>query len=88
MDDIKAIGFGGHYLAQKTTRRFARTEVWQPEVFQRGTFSNFADTPLVAQAVQRAEEILENYEPAPLPAGADERIQGVLDEWAAEAVKV
>lgn len=88
MDDIKAIGFGGHYLAQKTTRRFARTEVWQPEVFQRGTFSNFADAPLVAQAVQRAEEILENYEPAPLPAGADERIQGVLDEWAAEAVKV
>jgi len=83
MDDIKAIGTGGHYLSRKSTRTFSRTEIWQPEVFQRGTFNAFVDKPLTEQAVEQAEEILTNYEPAPLPAGAEERIQGVLDEWGA-----
>lgn len=86
MDDIREVGMGGHYLASKNTRRFARTEIWQPEVFQRGSFSNFVDSPLVEQAVQRAEEVLASYEPAPLPAGAEEHIQSVLDEWAASEV--
>ena len=86
MDDIKAIGMGGHYLGRKATRTFARTEIWQPEIFQRGPFVNNADQPIVKQAVEKAEQILATYEPAPLPAGAEERIQGVLDEWAASKV--
>jgi trimethylamine--corrinoid protein Co-methyltransferase len=87
IDDIKAIGIGGHFLNCKSTRRFARTEVWRPQVFQRGTFDDFVDTPLVEQAVGRAEEIIATYEPAPLPAGAEERIQAVLDDWAARELK-
>jgi len=86
MDDIKAIGMGGHYLGRKSTRAFARTEIWQPEVFQRGSFSNYVDQPIVKQAVEKAEQILATYEPAPLPAGAEERIQEVLNEWAASEV--
>lgn len=87
MDDIKAIGAGGHYLGRKSTRAFSRTEIWQPEVFQRGTFSNFVDQPLIKTAVERAEEILASYEPALLPTGAEEHIQSVLDDWAAQEVK-
>jgi trimethylamine---corrinoid protein Co-methyltransferase len=83
MDDIREVGIGGHYLGSKATRRFARTDIWQPEVFQRGPFNNYTETPLVQQAVQRAEEILAGYEPAQLRPGADERIQEVLDDWAA-----
>jgi trimethylamine--corrinoid protein Co-methyltransferase len=86
MDDIRAVGIGGHYLGSKNTRRFSRTEIWQPEVFQRGTFNNYVGKPLVEQALERAEEILAGHEPAPLPAGAEDRIQSVLDEWAASEV--
>ncbi len=87
IDDIKAIGIGGHFLNCKSTRRFARTEVWRPQVFQRGTFDDFVDKPLVERAVERAEEIIAAYEPTPLPAGAEERIQTVLDDWAAREIK-
>lgn len=86
MDDIRSIGLGGHYLGSKNTRRFARTEIWQPEVFQRGTFKSYADKPLVEQALEKAEEILATYKPAPLPDGAEQRIQEILDGWAASEV--
>ena len=86
IEDIKAIGIGGHFLGRKSTRTFARTEIWQPEIFQRGPISSFADQPLVKQAVEKAEEILATYEPAPLPPGADDRIQEILDEWAAAKI--
>ena len=41
IDDITAVGIGGHFLGRKSTRQFARTEVWRPAVFQRGTFEEF-----------------------------------------------
>jgi trimethylamine--corrinoid protein Co-methyltransferase len=83
IDDIKAVGIGGHFLGRKSTRRFARTEVWRPEVFQRGTFEEFSDTPLVEQAVTRAREVLAGYEPAPLDAAADRHIDAVIADYAA-----
>jgi trimethylamine---corrinoid protein Co-methyltransferase len=85
IDDIKAIGIGGHFLNCKSTRRNARSEVWRPAVFQRGTFEDFAGRPLIGQAVERARELIATHEPPPLPRGADQRIQDVLDEWAARA---
>ena len=30
IDDIRAVGIGGHFLGRKSTRRFGRTEVWRP----------------------------------------------------------
>jgi trimethylamine--corrinoid protein Co-methyltransferase len=83
IDDIKAVGIGGHFLGSKSTRRFGRTEVWRPALFQRGTFEEFADAPLVGQAVERANEAIAGYEPAPLPEGADEHIDEIISAFAA-----
>jgi trimethylamine--corrinoid protein Co-methyltransferase len=83
IDDIKAVGIGGHFLGRKSTRSFARSEVWRPEVFQRGTFEEFKDTPLVEQAVERAREVLAGYEPAPLSDDAERHIDAVIAGYAA-----
>jgi len=83
LNDIREVGIGGHFLGARSTRRFARTEVWRPSVFQRGTFDEFKDRPLVEQAVEQAHAVLDAYEPAPLPAGADEHIDEVIKAYAA-----
>ena len=54
MDDILAVGIGGHYLGCRSTRAFSRSEVWRPQVFQRGTFEEFAGRPLAEEAAAPA----------------------------------
>jgi Trimethylamine:corrinoid methyltransferase len=83
IDDIKAIGIGGHFLGRKSTRQFGRTEVFRPAVFQRGTFEEFKGKTLVEQAVERAHEVLAGYEPTPLPDGAEETIDAAIASYAA-----
>lgn len=83
IDDIKAVGIGGYFLGRKSTRRFARTEVWRPEVFQRGTFEELCDKPLLDLAVARAREVVAGYEPAPLADDADRHIDAVSASFAA-----
>ncbi len=83
IDDIKAVGIGGHFLGRRSTRSFARTEVWRPDVFQRGTFEEFCDTPLVDQAVARAREVLAAYEPPPLADDAERHIDAVIADYTA-----
>ena len=58
MDDILEVGIGGHFLGRKSTRAYSRSEVWRPQVFQRGTFEEFAGRPLAEEAAARAREIL------------------------------
>ncbi len=41
MDDILEVGIGGHFLARRSTRAYSRSEVWRPQVFQRGTFEEY-----------------------------------------------
>jgi trimethylamine--corrinoid protein Co-methyltransferase len=83
IEDIKAVGIGGHFLGRKSTRRFGRSEVWRPALFQRGTFEEFRGAPLVEQAVARAHEAIAGYEPPPLPDAADAHIDEVISSYAA-----
>ncbi len=83
LDDIREVGIGGHFLGRRATRSFARTEVWRPAVFQRGTFEEFAGTSLVASAVERARAAIAAYEPPALPDDADRHIDEVIAAYAA-----
>jgi trimethylamine--corrinoid protein Co-methyltransferase len=83
MEDLFAVGIGGHFLGRRSTRRFSRTEVWQPRVFQRGTFAELGARSVVGAAAERAGRLLATHEVAPLPAGAEEHIDGVLAAWQA-----
>ena len=81
MDDIIGVGIGGHYLGRRSTRTFSRTEIWRPASFQRGTFEEFKDKPLVQQAVERAHELLATHEVEPLPDDVQQHIDGVIERW-------
>jgi trimethylamine:corrinoid methyltransferase-like protein len=80
MADIAEVGIGGHFLGRKSTRAFSRTEVWRPQVFQRGG-SEGALAPgrsLIEGAVERARYLLATHEVAPLPPGADAEIDAIV----------
>jgi trimethylamine--corrinoid protein Co-methyltransferase len=78
LDDIVEVGIGGHYLGRHSTRAYARSEVWRPVVFQRGTFEEFKNRTLVADALQRAHGLLATHEVEPLPEDADRHIDAVI----------
>jgi trimethylamine--corrinoid protein Co-methyltransferase len=68
IDDIEAVGPGGHFLTRRSSRERARSgEVWRPSVFQRGSIADFVDRPLIDDALERARELLATHEPTPIP---------------------
>jgi trimethylamine---corrinoid protein Co-methyltransferase len=79
--DIMDVGIGGHYLGRRSTRAFARTEVWRPHVFQRGTFAELEGRSVVQAAEERARRLLATHEVIPVPAEADAHIDRVLGAW-------
>jgi trimethylamine:corrinoid methyltransferase-like protein len=86
IDDIAEVGIGGHYLAQRSTRRFARAgELWQPRVFRRGTFAAHRDTTLVQDAAERAHEILATHHTPPLPDDVEQLIEKAITAFAHSA---
>ena len=56
--------------------RFSRSEVWRPQVFQRGTFEEFAGRPLAEEAAARAREILRDARGAAAAADATAHRRG------------
>ncbi len=83
LDDIAAVGIGGHYLGRKSTRRFHHGgEVWQPALWQRGPFEAYEGRPLVAEAAARAEELLRTHVVEPLPEDVAAEVGAVIDRYA------
>ena len=80
MDDILEVGIGGHFLGRKSTRLNARTEIWRPEVFQRGSFEEHQapGRSLLEEAVARAHHLLATHEVAPLSEDAQREIAAVV----------
>jgi trimethylamine---corrinoid protein Co-methyltransferase len=83
LDDIAEVGIGGHFLGRRSTRAFARAEVWRPTLFQRGSFEEFEGRPLVAEAAARARELLARHQPPPLPDEVERHIDQVIGRWSA-----
>jgi trimethylamine--corrinoid protein Co-methyltransferase len=69
-DLIERVGIGGHYLGQRETRSFTRSEyvpVWPP-----------AGEIAMEVVHEEALDILRNHQPPPLPPGAEEKIEAIL----------
>ena len=77
VDDIRAVGPGGHYLGRRSTRRYAR-DVWQPAIMRRGTFQASSGRSLVQDALERAHELLATHEVQPLPDDVERHIDEVI----------
>jgi trimethylamine--corrinoid protein Co-methyltransferase len=71
-DLIERVGIGGHYLKQRETRTFTRQEyvpVWPP-----------AGKPMLDVAREEALDVLYNHQPPPLPPGAEEKMEVIIDK--------
>jgi trimethylamine---corrinoid protein Co-methyltransferase len=88
LGDILEVGIGGHYLSRRSTRRFARTEVWRPAVFRRGPDEASAapQGALLERAVARAHELLATHDVLPLDDPAEREIEAILARWPKQRV--
>lgn len=69
---IERVGIGGHYLSQRETLDYTRSEyvtVWPP-----------AGKTMLEIAHEEALDILHNHLPRPLPEGAADRIEAIVAE--------
>jgi trimethylamine--corrinoid protein Co-methyltransferase len=86
LDLIDQIGPGGEFLSAKETARRCRQEIWTPTLMDRSAWENWesAGAQTMHDLIRgKVAEILAKHKPPPLPEGAAERIQTVLE--AAEA---
>ncbi len=77
LDDIRAVGPGGHYMARPSTRRHAH-DAWRPAVLRRGAFETYHGRTLVQDALERAHELLATHEVTPLPDDVDQHLDEVI----------
>ncbi len=79
MADIAEVGIGGHFLGRKSTRAFSRSEVWRPQVFQRGSPEDHSapGRSLIEEAVERARYLLATHAVAPLSPEAEAEIDAI-----------
>jgi len=84
VDDIIAIGIGGHFLARKSTRTMYRGgELWQPHLWHRGTFEQHAGTPLVKDAWDRAHQMIAENDVPPLPDDVGRHVDRLIADYLA-----
>ncbi|MEE4274633.1 MAG: trimethylamine methyltransferase family protein [Thermoleophilia bacterium] len=85
LDDIRAVGPGGHFMARPSTRRHGH-DAWQPAVLRRGAFETFHGRTLVQEALERARELLATHEVKPLPDDVDRHLDEVVAAYRRHAL--
>ncbi len=80
-DVIQRVGPGGHFLADDHTVKHFREQFWFPTLLDR---SRWADWEAAGQATlgqrvrQKVKNILERFEPAPLDAKVEKKLEAVI----------
>jgi trimethylamine---corrinoid protein Co-methyltransferase len=83
VDDIIAVGPGGHYLTRRSTREAARSGVlWEPRVLRRGRQSQ-DPRALVREAAERAADILAHHRATPLDEDVVRYVEDVVASYRA-----
>lgn len=84
VDDIVAVGIGGHFLGRKSTRTMYRGgELWQPHLWHRGPFEQYIGTPLVTDAWDRAHEMIAANDVPPLPDDVSRHVRRLISDYLA-----
>jgi trimethylamine--corrinoid protein Co-methyltransferase len=82
VDDLVEVGIGGHFLARKSTRRLYRAgELWQPALWRRGPFEQYAGTPLVEDAWERAQQLIAESDVPPLPEDVQREVSSLIGDY-------
>jgi trimethylamine--corrinoid protein Co-methyltransferase len=86
LDLIDQVGPAGEFMSAEETARRCRAEIWQPRLMDRQRWENWqaaGATTMNDRIRDRLRSILATHTPPPLPPGAADAIQAVID--AAEA---
>jgi trimethylamine---corrinoid protein Co-methyltransferase len=89
LDLIDRVGPGGEFVSSKETARRCRAEIWNPKLMDRQAWFNWQAAGALTMGdriKERLGQILATHRPMPLPDGAAEGIEAVLN--AAEASRV
>jgi len=83
VDLIDKVGPGGHFLGEEHTMKYFKEETYYPDLFKRQFYENWEQDgkkTLFDRANDKVKDILENYEPEPLPKDIQQKLQDVVDE--------
>jgi trimethylamine--corrinoid protein Co-methyltransferase len=76
LDTVEAVGPGGHYLAQKHTRKFMRDAMKRGVAHQVGTDGRYRDPR--EYAIEQTKSILANHHPEPLEDAKQKELDRIL----------
>jgi trimethylamine--corrinoid protein Co-methyltransferase len=82
LDLIDKVGPGGEFMSEKETARRCRTEIWNPTLLDRDAWVTWeaAGAQTMHDRVRaKLREILATHQPPPLPDGAAEKIEAILE---------
>lgn len=81
LDVIDKVGPGGDFLAEGHTLKHFRTEHWMPELLERNSrvaWEASGSKPLAQRVREKVLDIIENYEPEPIPPEIDRKLEEIL----------
>jgi trimethylamine--corrinoid protein Co-methyltransferase len=81
LDVIDQVGPGGNYLSEEHTLKHFRTEFWMPELLDRSNWETWeadGSKPLRQRAHERVLELIETFEPVPIPADIEQKLKSII----------
>lgn len=81
LDVIDQVGPGGHFLATDHTLKHFRNEFWMPDLIDRTNFETWKENgskSLGDRVHERVLDLIENYQPKPMPAEVEQKIKYVI----------
>ena len=81
LDIVDKVGPGGHFLAEEHTLENFKTETWYPRLFTRQVYEKWeadGSKTLFDKANEKVIDILENYEPEPLPKEVQQKMKDII----------
>lgn len=82
VDVIDKVGPGGHFLGEDHTMKHFKKETYYPDLFKRQFYENWekeGKKTLFDRANEKVLDILENYQPEPLPKDVQKKLQDIVD---------
>jgi trimethylamine--corrinoid protein Co-methyltransferase len=82
VDIIDKVGPGGNFLMEKHTLHHFKTETWYPPLFKRTIYENWVSEGrknLTDRAHDTLLDILDQYEPEPLPQDVQQKLRAIVE---------
>ncbi|MDO0823723.1 trimethylamine methyltransferase family protein, partial [Desulfosporosinus nitroreducens] len=90
LDIIHKIGPGGHFLSEDHTMKHFKTETYYPSLIDRQRYESWLESgskTLFERANEKVKDIIENYEPDPLPKDVQQKIRAIVERSEQKVVK-